>query len=443
MAVHWPAVAALLGGTHEMRKAGKSLLPQWPAEEDDAYKLRLATATLFPALRRTLDVMSGKPFSKELTLGEDVPELIAQWCQDADRMGSSLHVVAAGLMREALGFGYCGLLVDMAVRPAGISNDMAAESAAGLRPYVVPYHHNEILGWRSEAVGGRHVLTQLRLLESAEVPDGDYGTKTVSRVRVLEPGTWALYELDGGGNYVEIDGGATTLREIPFVPFYGRKLGFMRGVSPLLDLAHLNIKHWQSQSDQDTIMHVARVPILAVSGADDGLALTVGGSSAVHLPLGGDMKFVEHSGSAIAAGATSIDALERQMIQTGAELLTRQPGQRTATEAANDADANRSELQSIVESFEDGIDQVLQFMADWAGLGEGGHCALFKDWGAFSLTDASAQLLLAMNGAGIITKETVIREQQRRGILSPDIDAGTELALVADEGPALGGNGGQ
>jgi hypothetical protein len=39
----------------------------------------------------------------------------------------------------------------------------------------------------------------------------------------------------------------------------------MMGISPLRDLAYLNVKHWQSQSDQDTILHVARVPILAIS----------------------------------------------------------------------------------------------------------------------------------------------------------------------------------
>jgi hypothetical protein len=55
---------------------------------------------------------------------------------------------------------------------------------------------------------------------------------------------------------------------IPFVPLYGwRRLHV--GISPLRDLAYLNVKHWQSQSDQDTILHVARVPILALIGGDE------------------------------------------------------------------------------------------------------------------------------------------------------------------------------
>ncbi|MGT2493117.1 DUF4055 domain-containing protein [Cupriavidus basilensis] len=67
---------------------------------------------------------------------------------------------------------------------------------------------------------------------------------------------------------------------------------------------------------------------------------------------------------------------------------------RTATEAANDAEANKSDLQRIVEAFEDSLDQCLQFTADWLGLPEGGHASLFKDFAAGSLSEPTAQLLL-------------------------------------------------
>jgi hypothetical protein len=70
------------------------------------------------------------------------------------------------------------------------------------------------------------------------------------------------------------------------------------------------------------------------------------------------------------------------MIQAGAELLVKKPGQRTATESANDAEANKCDLQRIVEDFEDSLDQALQMMADYAKLGKGGNVTLFKDFGA-------------------------------------------------------------
>ena len=53
----------------------------------------------------------------------------------------------------------------------------------------------------------------------------------------------------------------------------------MRGTPPLLNLGLLNIKHWQSQSEQDNILHVARVPLLVAYGLDRNEELTVGAST--------------------------------------------------------------------------------------------------------------------------------------------------------------------
>lgn len=438
MAQSWPIAEALLGGTAAMRAAGTAFLPKWPGEEKESYNARLATATLFPAFSRTLGVMTGKPFSKQITLGDDVPPKIKAWCDDVDMQGNSLHTFAASIMDEVLGFGLAGVLVDHP-KVEG-ARTQADEKAIGARPYMVAIKHSQILGWKAERRNGATVLTQLRLAETKEVPDGEFGTKHEQRVRVLTPGAWAVYmpSAKAEDDWVLEEQGTTTLNAIPFAPFYGKKRGFMDGVSPLLDLAHLNVKHWQSNSDQDCILHVARVPILVMIGADDDSKLTVGASTAIKLPMGAEMKFVEHTGAAIDAGAKSLEALEDQMIQTGAELLVQKPGQRSATEANNDAEANKSDLQRITEAFEDSLDLALQYMALWVGEAQGGHAALFKDFGAATLGEASGQLVLAMQQGGLITKATAIREQQRRGLIAADIVPEDELEAVGEEGPALG-----
>src|SRR5690606_3962109 len=110
--------------------------------------------------------------------------------------------------------------------------------------------------------------------------------------------------------------------------------------------------------------------------------------TAVRLPMGADMKFVEHSGAAIGAGEVSLRALEGQMIQTGAELLVKQPGDRSATEAAGDAEANKCELQRMTEQMEDALDQALVYMAAYGSIdaGRAGSVSLFKDFGAATLS---------------------------------------------------------
>src|SRR5688572_23879174 len=95
LALEWAVLEALQGGTPAMRAAGVTYLPKWPNEEVASYNARLATATLFPAYKRTVSVMAGKPFAKELTLSDDTPKSIQDWAADIDRQGVSLHAFAS------------------------------------------------------------------------------------------------------------------------------------------------------------------------------------------------------------------------------------------------------------------------------------------------------------------------------------------------------------
>ena len=444
----WAMIAALMGGTEAMRKAGPTYLPKWPAEEEDRYAFRLSVSTLYPALRRTLSVMIGKPFSEPLVLGDDVPEPIKEWCEDIDLEGNSLHTWAATAFWEPMGYGLAGVLVDMPVVNGGSgARTKKDEKDLGVRPYFVLIRHSALLGWKvGKDNKGKPMLTQLRLMECVQEDDGSFGTVDISQIRVLEPGKWFTYREKENANKVKEwvlhEEGIFTLNKVPFIPFYGERLGFMDAEPPLKDLAYLNTKHWQSQSDQDNITHTARVPILAAIGAGEETQLQVGGSIVKIPNPQGDLKYVEHTGAAIKAGADAIEKLELQMVQTGAELLIMKPGTRTATESNNEADGNKSDLQRIVEGFEDSLDQALDLMAEWMKTTEGGgHIKLFTDFGAWSLDAASGVLIKDLAMAGMITKETALRELQRRGTLSADIDPKEELEAVDEQGPALGSMG--
>lgn len=435
MGCHWPMLRALLGGTHAMRAAGKAYLPKWPNEAEDAYAARLAVATLYPAYSRTVEVMAGKPFAKPLTLGEDVPARIQAWCDDIDLQGRNLHTFASDIMRDVMGYGVSGVLVDYP-RADGVRT-LADEQAMGARPYFTRYAPGTVLGWRTERRGGATRLTQLRLLESVEVEDGPFAVKCIEQVRVLVPGAWATFRKQEAANraseWVQFEEGTTTLQEIPFVFFYGQWTGFGVGVPPLLELAHQNVEHWQSSSDQSAILHVARVPILTIIGANDDTKITVGASSAVSLPVGADMKFVEHSGASIEAGRQSLLDLEERMRQTGAELLVLKPGQITATQVTSESEANKSALQRIAEGVEDALDACLQFAADWVGEATGGTVTLFKDYAAATLADAMKDVI-AMN----VSDQTKFEEAQRRGIISSDRTWDEESERLEMQGPALG-----
>lgn len=437
---HCALINDLMGGTDAMRAAGERRLPKWPSESDEAYKAKLAVATLFPAYQRTIEVLGAKPFSKPVTLGDDVPATIREWCEDVDRAGRNLHAFLSEVGVEALGYGFSGILVDYPPthnkdgKPLYVTK--ADEQTAAVRPYFVQIHPNNILGWDRD----EHGLSQLRLLETVSLPDGRFAKKNIEQVRVLERGTWETWRQaeDVKKEWVLHDSGVTSpLKTIPFVPIYGCRLGFMAAKPGLLELAYANIEHWQTKSDRQVNLHMLSVPILFARMLDE-VMITVGPGSAVKaMHPEADMKYVEMSGVAVDAGRQVLLDLEDQMRQAGAELLVIKPGGQSVAQTIADNEQGSCALKKVAENIEDGADMALQFMADYVGEGEGGHCTVYKDFGAATLAEASAELLFKSVANGRISGETYFNELQRRGILSPDLKWEDEQERIQSAPPDL------
>lgn len=436
MAPAWRMISDLLGGTADMRAAGDLHLPQFPHECSRAYEIRRRTAVLFPAFSRTVNILVGKPFSKPITVGDDVPPRIRTMLDDVDREGRNLDSFAAAVARDAMAYGISGVLVDCP--PSNAARTVEEERAAGIRPYLVHVKHDAILGWRVERGGGSAMLSQLRLLETVEEPKGAFGVECVRQVRVLTPGRWQTWrqveDEKGRATWRVHDEGDTSIGVVPFVPVYGYRKDFMVGVPPMLDLAFLNVQHWQSGSDQQTILSTARVPILFAKGMrkQDKYAIGAGAMIEADDPAA-DIKFVEHSGSAIEAGRLAILDLEDQMRQTGAELLVIKPGNTTEVQTRSDNEPAMCDLQRIMQSLEDAFDLALYYMATFLKEPAGGHVNIYSDFGVATLAEASAQLLATMQADGALSHATLLSELKRRGVLGPDVDVAAEVAAARGE----------
>lgn len=435
LGAEWPLVSALLGGTRAMRAAGKAYLPQWPAESDDSYAKRLATATLFPAFARTVDVLGAKPFSRPMTLA-DLPARVEAWCQDVDMQGRDLHAFAGAMFRHVMSHGIGGVLVDYP-RVTGVRTQ-ADEMATGARPYFVEVPAVSILGWRSERTAGAEVLTQFRFLEVVAEPDGPFKVAQVEQVRVLYPGRWEVWREDksvhDGDRWKLFDEGVTTIQRIPFVPFFADRMGFMTGRAPLNELAHMNVEHWQSKSDQQTILHVARVPILFLKSMG-GAEIKIGASSAIMSDSpDADGKFIEHSGAAIEAGRLSLLDLEDRMRQVGAELLVIKPGNATVAQTLSDDEPGMCALQRMVRDFERGLAEALGLMAEWVGEKPAGRVDIFDDFGVSTMAAATMDLLVSMATGGYLSGETLFQEAQRRGLIDAALTWDAEQARIAGSG---------
>lgn len=437
---YWAIVDPLMGGTQAMRAAGKALLPQYPAEKDDAYAERLKLSTLLPAYAETVGNNTSRVFAEPLQLGEDVPEPIKALCADIDLGGNDLNSWSVEWFREALAKGLCHALVEHQPTrdPEGnkLYKTKAEEEAAGVRPYAVIIKPGQVLGWRYE--GSR--LVQFRYLETVEEQDGEFGVKCVDQIRVLEPGRWRTYRKpDGSGEWVQSGQGATSLAFIPLVTFYTGRTGPLTAKPPLLELAYLNVKHWQSQSDQDNLLHVARVPLLFVFTDDDEFQLTISSTSATRIPKDGNAKYVEHTGAAITAGRDSLNDLVEDMRMAGAKLLQKDKQQtKTAAQANEEAAQELSPLARLAGHFADCLAQLLHIIADYQGQKDGGHVEMRGNFDSDFAPEVSLPSLISMANAGKISDETLYSEMQRRGVISDELDWEQEKERLEEQGPALG-----
>lgn len=446
----WHLPRTLMGGTAAMREAGTTYLPQEPAETEHAYRNRRDRSTLFNGFRKTVKDMTGKVFAKPVQIGDDVPERIRAYAENIDLAGRHLSNFAHDVFFDGIQTGVSYILVEMS--PAQENATRRDDIEMGRRPYLVHVKAEALIGWKSANINGKLVLTQIRIAEctTEDDPEDEFAEVEVNQIRVFDrmPAGGVLYRVyrwasDAGkdGEWVLKEAGQTSLPEIGLVPFYANRTDFMQGSPPLEDLAYVNLAHWQSSSDQRNILHVARVPMLFAKGIDDDAELRIGANSFTRASgEHADMKYVEHSGSAIGSGRDDLKDLEFQMQTLGLELLIPRPGGQTATGEAIDQSKMSAPLAMMADNLKDALERCFQFMAQYEGLGEdaGGSLEVNKDFGVSMRDAADLQTLLAAVNAGQISRETFWKELVRRNVLMDDFDAEEEAAKIEEEGGGLG-----
>jgi len=456
----WEIVRALWGGTIAMREAGERYLPREPKESVAAFENRLHRSTLFNGFRRTVKQLSGKPFKKAPKWSDKMPGDMEKWTENIDNNGRSLAAFAMDWLEDGLAAGLSYCLVDFPpqVRDTQgkvVELSLAEERELGRRPYFTMIRADDLIGWRSQKVQGKHVLTQIRIRENVVEDDGEFGTKLIERVRVIERNNWRLFQKSAieANNWFQAGSGPNTLGEIGLVPFYANQNGFMSGEPTLMDLADLNLAHWQSSSDQRHILHIARVPILfgknlAPRADPDGViqgsvSQEIGPNRMILGQENSDLKYVEHGGAAIGAGRDDLADIEDRMTVMGLELLVRGP-RMTATQKTIDTVESDSELHRIVANLKSATEQALIMAAKWVGekpTAEQVAATYDTDFGITQREATEIDTLLKMRTAGEITRGTFYAELLRRGFLESSFDPEAEEEKLKAEAPDLTGEG--
>ena len=423
--MHWILIEDLMQGTYGMRRKHRRYLPQEPRELDESYDNRLARSVVPPYYQRLERLLAGMLTRKPVRL-VDTSDTITEQLFDVDLSGNDLNVWTYETARKMVRYGHVGTLVD-------------APSDGG-RPYWVTYTPRQILGWRTEAKEGKQELTMLRLQEVASIPDGDYGEKLVEQVRVLMPGEYQIHQKDDKGDFRIIDEGRTSLSKIPFSIAYANRVGFMESRPPLEDIAELNLKTYQIQSDLDNQLHISAVPMLAFYGFPSAAEeVSAGPGEAIAFPAEGRAEYIEPGGTSFEYQFKRLEALALQINELGLSAVL---GQKLTAETAEAKRINRSQGDStmmvIAQNMQDMIDNCLQFHAQYLGQNEAaGSCHVNRDFMGTRLDPQEINSLLQLYTAGTITQETLLQQLSDGEVLGDDFDVEEELEATANAGMDL------
>ena len=423
MEPHWLLIEALLQGTYGIRKGHRKYLPQEPRELDEAYDNRLMRSTLAPYYVRLERMLAGMLTRKPVRL-EDVSDVVTEQLFDVDLQGNDLNVWTYETARKCIRYGHVGVLVD------------APKAGQNGRPYWSQYAPPDILGWRSEIASGKQQLTMVRLMEKITVPDGLYGEKQVEQVRVLTPGAFEIHRKDDKGEFRLVDEGRTSLSEIPFAVAYSNRVGVLESRPPLADIAELNLKAYQVQSDLDNQLHISAVPMLAIYGFPQSAEeISAGPGEALSLPTEARSEYIEPSGNSYSAQFQRLEQIAQQINELGlAAVLGQKLSAETAEAKRIDRSQGDSTMMVIAQQMQDLIDNCLTFHAQYMQQAQAGSSFINRDFLATRLEPQEIQALLQLYTAGTITQETLLNQLSAGEVLGDEFDVEEEVEATQTGG---------
>lgn len=442
----WELLLDLLGGTKAMRAAGEKWLPKEPREE--GYDARLERSILFNAYRDTLNKLTNRPFAHPIQF-TDLPEELEYLRDDVDGTGKPFEAFAKEIIKDLINYGIAHIFVDHSELPEiaeGKVLTKADEDRAGARVLLNVIHPPNLIGWQTEIVEKQIRLTQIRVKDVVTEAAGDYGDVDTNYVKLYNNDGWEVHqeieiELDNKKEklWKLIESGTHTFGRIPLITIYANRVSFMMAEPALMDLAWLNLCHWQSYSDQRNILRLSRFGLLFGKGFPKemvGTSLDIGPSKAfITSDTEADLKYVEHTGKSIEAGRKDIEDIEIKMEILGQQPLMRSAPLSTATAKRIDETRNVSQLQSWVRTLERGLMQALKMAGEWRKieLSETTKIDVFSDFEVAIYGATDKELLLKARIEGEITRERFLREEQRRGVFSGDMEPKEEAELAEDE----------
>jgi hypothetical protein len=435
-------VRDLWQGPERVREQGAKYLPKAPGEDSVNYRARLERSVFFNAFRHTVEGLVGFVFRRDPVLGDDVPQPIKDHWENIDNAGTHGDVFLRELMSDAQTAGHAAILVEY---PKTGGAQTAADEKSDIRPYWVPIKKDQIKSWRTMVENGRTILTQLVLEECCMVPDGAFGEAEQKRYRVFTNAEgvvgFQLLAVTGDKRVIIVDEGTyPTQDEIPVaeITTSGKRCMF-ESDPPLVDLAYLNIAHYQADSDYRWSTHKTNVPIIFAAGFDlkdeAGNAITIGANALINAPNpDAKLEYVSHDGAALGESQKALADMKADMATMGLAMLS--PDKRAAETAEAkriDKSTSDSALAVTARGLQDGAERAAGFHAKYMKLETGGSITINRDFENMTLSPQQISALSAMVRDGQLTLETLWAMLINGNVLPDEFDEVAEKATLEAE----------
>jgi hypothetical protein len=429
----WQTMQAVLRGNQYLKQVSSDYIPRLPNEQDDCFKRRTDQALFTPYTSRVIDAAIGLIMRKPITLEGGDETFWEEWSKDCDRQGTDFQEFARKVLTSSIGYGHASIMVDYP-KKTGIRT-LADERQAKLMPYFTMVEPWQIIGWRQDRKKSGAQLEQVRIREFTTRPRGEFGEEVVENIRVLENGTFKVFErTQSDAKWMMVEAGRTSLKEIPLAITYSDKRATFISEPPLLDVAHINLAHYRLQSGHLNALQVAGFPLLVLKGWDDqSPKLQVDVSKAIAMPPEGDVSYVEPANSAFQAYMDELEALADQCSNLGIAVLQRQKmvaesGKKTALDHAQ----TNSMLANVSLDLEQALQKAVDMAANYAGI-EAPKVGLSRDFDVEPLDGQGITSINTMFTSGLIDQETALNLLHRGEVLDDSVEIEEILSRAENE----------
>lgn len=453
----------LMGGTEAMRRAGGLYIHQEDGETSKHHLERISRTVLRNVFKQTVQYNRGQVFSRPVALDnadgvltDEQFKVFQDWQEDVDQKGKNLTIWAGDAFQQGLVDGVTFCLVDypsietqdidgvsMYLNREGEWRPRTAASVQeeGWQPYLVLIQAAQVLDCRTERRNGKQIVTHFRYIETTteDDPANVWGQDVVQYIHAYWLDHWELWKRSsaGEGKFELRRSGRLSLNEIPLAIFMpGDKRTECTAQPALIDLAWLNIRHWQATCEQYDLMSYVRRPPWYVAGIEPNdvdaqgrtTARPFGPGHVIYLPDGGMIGSACVAPGSVEAGRSELQDLEEAMATYGLQILQR-PGfaSATATQVNRESRENNSQLKNWALGFQDFLENCLRLVALWQGYPDGPSAKVNDEFAA----TANVDYLLQLHDKGLVSKETLAVLMQRSGVLPDDFDFEDETARLA------------